>query len=192
MMRRYSRKPPIQITGNPLSQQQGEPDTAYQMFQFWIAADGNRSNAEIALKFGKQVDTPRRYASHWRWHDRLELIKAARKEHPALVVPTEAPEKALEAPKAASPLDPITLRIESALDVAERAYSEASCLHKRLYSVAKTAADSLTANDIKSIAELRQIVQLTTELGKVKTDLSSHIAGIEELAKAVHKLRKRK
>ena len=191
-MRRYSRKPPIQITGNPLSQQQGEPTTAYEMFQFWVAADGNRSNAEIALKFGKQADTPRRYASQWRWHDRLELIKAARNEHPALVVPTGASQEALEAPKTASSLDPITLRIESALDVAERAYSEASCLHKRLYSVAKTAADSLTASDIKSIAELRQIVQLTTELGKVKTDLSSHIAGIEELAKAVHKLRKRK
>ena len=76
--------------------------------------------------------------------------------------------------------------------MAEHSYQEAASLHKRLYAVAKNAAEKLTADDIRSITELRQVVQLTSDLAKTKTDLSSHIAGIQELAKAVQKIRKKR
>ena len=181
--RRLSKKPPLQINANPISRQQGEPPIAYQLFQHWIAADGNRSFAELAVEFEKKPDTVRRYATQWRWSDRLELLKAAREEPAQLVTPTQSE---------TSRLDPIALRIESALEVAEHSYQEAASLHKRLYAVAKNAAENLTADDIRSITELRQVVQLTSDLAKTKTDLSSHINGIEELAKAVQKIRKKR
>ena len=63
--RRLSKKPPLQISSNPISRQQGEPPTAYQLFQHWIAADGNRSFAELAVEFEKKPDTVRRYATQW-------------------------------------------------------------------------------------------------------------------------------
>ena len=52
--RRLSKKPPLQINANPISRQQGEPPIAYELFQHWIAADGNRSFAELAVEFEKK------------------------------------------------------------------------------------------------------------------------------------------
>ena len=192
MTRTLSKRRPIQINSDPLSQQKGEPQSAYEMFLTWVEADGRRSFAEIALKYAKKADTPRRYSTQWRWHDRLQLIQAARGENPAQVVPVSDAQDDLEDAVNGAPIDPVVLRIENALDVAERAYREASALHKQLFAVASEAATNLTAQDIKSIAELRSIVQLTTELAKTRTELSSNINGIEELAKAVSKLRRRR
>lgn len=192
MGRALSKQPPLQISANPIARQEGEPPIAYELFQHWIAADGNRSFAEIAVSFEKKPDTVRRYAATWRWGDRLELLKAARNEPSPLVTAEGNPTRELEQPTTNSRLDPIAIRIESALEVAEHSYQEAASLHKRLFAVAKTAAENLTADDIRSITELRQVVQLTSDLAKTKTDLSSHINGIEELAKAVQRLRKKK
>ena len=192
MTRILSKRRPIQINSDPLSQQKGGPESAYQMFLTWAEADGRRSFAEIALKYAKKADTPRRYSTQWRWHDRLQLIQAARGENPAQVVPDSDPQDDLEDAVKGAPMDPVVLRIENTLDVAERAYREASALHKQLFAVASEAATNLTAQDIKSISELRSIVQLTTELAKTRTELSSNINGIEELAKAVSKLRRRR
>ena len=192
MARTLSKQRPIQINSDPLSQQKGEPQSAYEMFLSWVEADGRRSFAEIALKYAKKADTPRRYSTQWRWHDRLQLIQAARGENPAQVVPVSDAQDDLEDAVNGAPIDPVVLRIENALDVAERAYREASALHKQLFAVASEAATNLTAQDIKSISELRSIVQLTTELAKTRTELSSNINGIEELAKAVSKLRRRR
>ena len=180
MARTLSKRRPIQINSDPLSQQKGEPESAYQMFLSWIEADGRRSFAEIALKYAKKADTPRRYSSQWRWHDRLQLIRRQRGK-PCSGGAFSDPQEDLEDAVNGAQIDPVVLRIENALDVAERAYREASALHKQLFAVASEAATNLTAQDIKSISELRSIVQLTTELAKTRTELSSNINGIEEL-----------
>jgi hypothetical protein len=158
----------------------------------WIESDGRYSFGEIAHKFGKKTDTPRRYSTQWRWHDRLHLIQATSGEAIAQSDSISVPQKGSEEAVNSAPTYPVILRIENALDVAERAYREASSLHKQLFSVATAATKNLKPEDIKSISELRSIIQLTTELAKTQTELSSNINGIEELAKAVSKLRRKR
>ena len=108
------------------------------------------------------------------------------------MVPVSDAKEDLEGAVNGAPIDPVVLRIENALDVAERAYREASSLHKQLFAVATEAVNNITAEDIKSISELRSIVQLTTELAKTRTELSNSINGIEALSRSVMKLRRRR
>ena len=158
---------------------------AFAMFQRWLQADGTLSWAALGAEFERAGDTCRRYADKWRWHQRLQLIRAINKE------PAEAPATpAKPATKALKP-DTVQKRIEAALEVAEGSFAEAEHLHRTLFAVASEAASQLTPEDVKSISELRQVVQLTAELAKAKSDLAQSINGIEELAKAVQQVRRR-
>lgn len=185
MARRLSKRAPVQITSRPDERLDGEPEMAFAMFHRWLEAEGTLSWAALGAEFERAGDTCRRYADKWRWHQRLKLIRAIRKD------PAGAPPKpAKPATKALKP-DTIQQRIEAALDVAEGSFKEAEHLHRTLFAIASEAASRLTPDDVKSISELRQVVQLTGELAKAKSDLAQSINGIEELAKAVQQVRRR-
>ena len=185
MVRRLSKRAPVQITSRPDQPLDGEPEMSFAMFQRWLEADGTLSWAALGAEFERAGDTCRRYADKWRWHQRLKLIRAMTKD------PIEAPVKPSKpATKALKP-DTIQERLEAALDVAEGSFAEAEHLHRTLFAVASEAASRLTPDDVKSISELRQVVQLTGELAKAKSDLAQSINGIEELAKAVQQVRRR-
>ena len=158
---------------------------AFAMFQRWLQADGTLSWAALGAEFERAGDTCRRYADKWRWQQRLQLIRAINKK-PAEAPPTPAK----PATKALKP-DTVQQRIEAALEVAEGSFKEAEHLHRTLFAVASEAASRLTPDDVRSISELRQVVQLTGELAKAKSDLAQSINGIEELAKCLQQVRRR-
>ena len=183
-MRKFSRKPPKTITSKPDERIKEEPELAFEMFKVYLLSNGELSFAEIGSKFNRKADTVRRYSGQWRWKDRLQLHQALNN---APETPAEAPTSAVKPTKA----DQVIQRIESVLEVSEASFKEASDIHRRLFDVAQQAANRLSADDIQSISELSQIVKLTTDLSKVKSELTAEIAGVQELARAVNSIRKK-
>jgi len=184
-VRRLSKRAPVQITSRPDQPLNGEPDMAFAIFQRWLEADGTLSWAALGAEFERAGDTCRRYADKWHWRQRLKLIRAIKQD------PAEAPVKLAKPPTKALNPDTVQRRIEAVLDVAEGSFAEVEHLHRTLFAVASEAASRLTPDDVKSISELRQVVQLTGELARAKSDLAQSIHGIEELAKAVQQVRRR-
>ena len=76
----FSRKANTRINSHPDQPLAGEPPMAFAMFQRWLQADGTLSWAALGAEFERAGDTCRRYADEWRWHQRLQLIRAINKE----------------------------------------------------------------------------------------------------------------
>lgn len=188
MPRRLNKTSGIRLNSTPGGQQQGEPTTAYKLFSQWLESGGRITYAELAIGQELEMDTVRRYARKFLWLERLQRIRGFTSAEPeALVLPeSEDPVQEVMDDTSGAP----ELRTWGAEEVLTKSYFAMSGLYSKLLSHAEVAINQIDPYSLTSMAEIKALVNLTTDLQKAKVDLAQQLLGIEELAKAVAQLRK--
>lgn len=171
----------FKLNSSPDQRQQGEPAECFSRFKQWLDADGDLTFDQIASSEQVQVDTVRRQALKYLWLERYQRIKGCLPKGLALKdVQTHA----------TSGIDAALANSDTATQVTAEAYSATAGMHVRLLELAEIAINNIDPDKLRSISEIKNLISLVNELQKAKVDLANQLLGIEELAKAVHALRK--
>ncbi|MDC0310435.1 hypothetical protein OAL66_01725 [bacterium] len=183
---------PFKLNDKPWEQQHGETTPIYKIFQFWIAAEGKLNWTDLSIEFDVKPDTIKRYASAYKWTERLQRTKglAAIPEH--LTAPaTDDPVAEIASQDKTLGIDPATLRAQGQEEVLAGSYAATTGLYRQLLAHAERAVLGIDTDNL-SLGEVKHLISMVADLDKARIDQASQLLGIEELAKAIAQLRKRR
>lgn len=171
----------FKLNSSPDQRQQGEPAECFSRFKKWLDADGDLNFEDIAAADQIQLDTVRRQALKYLWLERYQRIKGCLPKGLALKdVQTHA----------TTGIDTALANSNTATEITSEAYTATAAMHERLLELAEVAINNIDPDKLRSISEIKNLIGLVNDLQKAKVDLANQLLGIEELAKAVHQLRK--
>ena len=171
----------FKLNSSPDQRQQGEPAECFSRFKQWLDADGDLNFEQIASAEQIQVDTVRRQALKYLWLERYQRIKGCLPKGLALKDVESHANTGIESALANS---------NTATQITAEAYTATAGMHERLLELAEVAINQIDPSQLRSISEIKHLIGLVNDLQKAKVDLANQLLGIEELAKAVHQLRK--
>ena len=181
MKRTLNKTQGFKLNSTPEQRQPGEPAECFARFKQWLDADGDLNFEQIASAEEIQVDTVRRQALRYLWLERYQRIKGCLPKGLALKdVQTHA----------TTGIDAALANSNTATQITAEAYTATAAMHERLLELAEVAINNIDPSKLRSISEIKNLIGLVNELQKAKVELATQLMGIEELAKAVHQLRK--
>ena len=171
----------FKLNSTPELRQQGGPAECYSRFKRWLDADGDLTFEDIAAAEQIQEGTVRRQALKYLWLERYQRINGCLPKGLALKdVQTHA----------TTGIDAALANSNTATQITAEAYSATASMHERLLELAEIVINNIDPEKLRSISEIKNLIGLVNELQKAKVELATQLLGIEELAKAVHQLRK--